>query len=63
MVISKSLWKKNFVTPFYEWDSIAARLDSLQGDSLLFTTKLQQIPGTNLIDLGRKKDWVGLRVT
>ena len=29
--------------------------ESLRGDSLLFTTKWQESPGTHLIDLGRKK--------
>ena len=27
-VISKNLWKKGFVTPFYGWDATAAKLQS-----------------------------------
>ena len=38
--------KKNFMAPFYVWGSTASRLQPLQGGSLLFTTKLQEIPGT-----------------
>ena len=30
--------------------------EPLRGDSLLFTTKFPEIPGTYLIDLGRMKD-------
>ena len=36
---------KNFMAPFYRWDSTASRLESLQGGSLLFTTKFPEIPG------------------
>ena len=32
-------------------------------DILLFTTKFPQIPGTNLINLGRMKGWVNLGTT
>ena len=28
-------------------------LEPLRGDSLLFTTKSQEVPGTRLIDIGR----------
>ena len=31
---------------FYRWGSTALRLDPLRGDSLLFTTKFPEIPGT-----------------
>ena len=31
-------------------------LEPLQGDSLLFTTKFPEIPGTHFIDVGRMKD-------
>ena len=40
------------MAPFYGWGSTASRLEPLQG-SLLFTTKLPEIPGTHFIDLGR----------
>ena len=43
---------KNFVAPFYGWGSTASRLEPLRGHSLLFTTKLPEIPGTHFIDLG-----------
>ena len=45
---------------FYGWGSTASRLEPLQGDSLLFTTKFPDIPGTHFIDLGRMKGWVDL---
>ena len=41
--------------PFYGWGSTASRLEPLPGGSLLFTTKLQEIPATHFIDLGRMK--------
>ena len=34
--------------------------EPLRGGSLLFTTKLPDIPGTHFIDLGRMKAWVDL---
>ena len=37
------------MAPFYGWGSTASRLEPLQGDSLLFTTKFPEIPGTQLI--------------
>ena len=40
---------------FYGWGSTASRLEPLQGDSLLVTTKFLEIPGTYFIDLGRMK--------
>ena len=43
------------MTPFYRWGSTASRLEPLRGDSLLFTTESSEIPGTQLIDLGRTK--------
>ena len=43
------------MAPFYGWGSTASRLESLQGGSLLFTTKFPEIPGTHFIDLGRMK--------
>ena len=50
-----SLKKKNFMTPFYGWGSIASRLQPLQGGSLHFTTKIPEIPGTDFIHLRRMK--------
>ena len=47
--------KNNFMAPFYGWGSTASRLVPLRGDSLLFTTKFPEIPGTHFIDLGRMK--------
>ena len=38
----------------------ASRLEPLQGDSLLFTTKFQEINGTHFIDLRRMKGWINL---
>ena len=32
--------------------------EPLRGDSLLFTTKFPGIPDTQLIDLGKIRDWV-----
>ena len=40
------LKKQNFMATFYRWGSTALRLDPLRGDSLLFTTKFPEIPGT-----------------
>ena len=34
------------MAPFYGWGSTASRLEPLRGDSLLFTTKFSEIPGT-----------------
>ena len=41
------------MAPFYGWGSTASRQQLLRGGSLLFTTKLPEIPGTHFIDLGR----------
>ena len=43
------------MTPFYGWALAASRLEPLRGGSLLFTTKLPEIPGTHFVDLGRMK--------
>ena len=43
------------MAPFYGWGSTASRLKPLRGDSLLFTTKSPEIPGTHFIDLVRTK--------
>ena len=40
---------------FHGWGSTASRLQPLQGDSLLFTTKFPKIPGTHFVDLQRLK--------
>ena len=42
---------KNFMAPFYGWDSTASRLEPLWGGSLLFTTTFPEVPGTHFIDL------------
>ena len=44
------------MAPFYGWGSTASKLEPIGGDSLLFTTKFPEIPGTHFIDLGRMKD-------
>ena len=51
------------MAPFYGWGSIASMLEPLRVGSLLFTTKLPEIPGTHFIDLGRVKGWVDLVAT
>ena len=38
-------------------------IESLQGDSLLFTTTFPEIPATHLTDLGKMKDWVNFGAT
>ena len=48
--IKKTLWPL-----FYGWGSTASRLEPLQGDSLLFTSKFPEISGTHFTDLGRIK--------
>ena len=47
--------KKNFMAPYYGWGSTASRLEPLRGDSLFFTTKFPETPGTHFFDLGRRK--------
>ena len=56
-------FKKNFMTPFYGWDSAVSRLQPLWGGRLLFTTRLQEIAGTHFFDLGRMKGCVDLGAT
>ena len=51
------------MSPFYGWGSTVSRLVPLQGSSLLFTTKFQDIPGTRFIYLGRMKGLVDLGTT
>ena len=48
------------MAPFHGWGSTASRLEPLQGDSLVFTTKFPKIPGTHFVDLRRKKGSVDL---
>ena len=55
--------KKNSVAPFYGWGSTASRLHLLRGDSLLFTIKFPEIPGTHFIHLGKMKGCVDLEAT
>ena len=43
------------MAPLYEWGLTVSRLQSLQGDCLLFTTKPPEGPGTHLIKLKRMK--------
>ena len=43
------------MAPFYGWGSIASRVEPLRGGSLLFTTKLPEIPGTHFNNLERMK--------
>ena len=52
-----------FMASFDGWGSTASRLEPLRGDSLLFTTKFPDIPGTHFTDLGRMKGWVDLGAT
>ena len=54
--------KKNFMARFYGWGSTSSRLQN-HYNSLLFTTKFPEIPGTHSTDLGRMKGLKGLRVT
>ena len=47
---------KNTLWPLFNGKgSTASRLEPLRGDSLLFTTRFPEIPGTHLISLGRMK--------
>ena len=43
------------MAPFCGWGSTALRLEPLRGGSLLFTTKLPEIPGTHFIKLRTMK--------
>ena len=42
------------------WHSCLKAAQPLQEDSLIFTTKSSEGPGTYLVDLGRMKGWVGI---
>ena len=51
---SKLNLKKQLYGPFLRTELNCLRaLEPLRGDSLLFTTQFQEIPGTQLIDIGR----------
>ena len=43
------------MTPLYGWGSTASRQQQLRGGTLLFTTELQEIPGTHCIHLRKMK--------
>ena len=45
------------MSPFYGWGSTALRLEPLRGDSLLFTTKFPEIPGTHQKDERVSRPW------
>ena len=62
--IFKKKKKKKLYGPYFSgWGSTASRLEPLRGGCLLFTTKFQETPGTQFIDLGRMKGWVNLGAT
>ena len=44
-------------------DYLKATTKPLRGDSLLFTTKFPENPGTHFIDPGRMKGWVSSGAT
>ena len=53
--------KKKLYGPFlWMGFSCLKASESLQGDSLLFTTRSPSVPSTNLMDPGRMKQWVDL---
>ena len=39
------------MAPFHGWGSTASRLEPLRGGTLLFITKLPEIPGTHFMTL------------
>ena len=47
--------KKNFMAPFYGYDSTVLRLESHYKESLFLTTKHPGLPGIPLNDLGKMK--------
>ena len=47
--------EENLMTPFQGWGTTASRLEPLRGDSLLFTIKFPEIPGTYFMGLGMMK--------
>ena len=56
LTLSREIFKKIFMAPFYRWGSTTSQLVPLQGGSLLFTTKFPDITGTQFINLRRMKD-------
>ena len=57
-------FKKNFMAPFlWMGFSCLKDMEPLRGDSLLFTTKFPEIPGTHFNNLKRMKGWVDLEGT
>ena len=63
LILSELNQKKKIMAPFYGLGLTASRLEPLPVCSLLFTTKLPEISGTHLIDLGRMKGWVDFGTT
>ena len=43
------------MAPFNGWGSTALKLEPLRGNSLRFTTKFLEIPGTHFTNHGRMK--------
>ena len=60
LILSELNQEKEIMALFYGWGLTASRLEPLPVCSLRFTTKLPEIPGTHLIDLGRMKGCVDL---
>ena len=61
-ISKRHMWnlKKKTLYPFlWMGFNCLKATEPLQRNSLLFTTKIPEIPGTHLINLGRKKGWVG----
>ena len=47
------------MVPFHDWSATVSRLQSEYGETiLLFTTRSQGVPDTDLTDLGRIKGWL-----
>ena len=64
VMISYTLIRNNFMTPFYGWGSNCLRATKpLWGDSFLYTAKSPDFPGTHLIDLKKMKGSVDLGAT
>ena len=58
------IWKTKLYGPFL-WMGFKCLKDteSLQEDTLLFTTQSSEVPGTHLIEFRRMKGWVKLGAT
>ena len=50
MIYKQVIYNFNFMTPFYEWGLINCLkvTEPLRGDSLLFTTKFPEFPGSHI---------------